>query len=199
MLQSADGLSCADVRERLEALIEGDLDALEADSMAAHLNRCGYCRDEQRRAIEVRSALRALPVFDPPPRVAAAVMAAVRGDAGTKRNGLPVWLRARPALVAAVLAAALLVIVIGPFREPPRPEPVPANALRAVAETKLALAVLADVTRRSEGRVRERLAGGTAAQTTVGGLSRSLKWIWRSGAAASAPDSKDHVNSERSS
>jgi anti-sigma factor RsiW len=199
VLRSADDVACADVRDRLEALIDGDLDPAEAVSMTAHLERCQQCRAERRRAVEVRAALRALPVFDPPPRVAAAVMAAVRDDAGTKRSGLPVWLRARPALVAAALAAALLVIVLEPFREPPRPKPAPVDAQRAVADTRLALAVLADVTRRSEGRVRERLVGGTAVQSTVRGLSRSLRWIHRSGAAASAPDGKNQAKSERSS
>jgi anti-sigma factor RsiW len=192
VLQFADRLRCEDVDDRLEALIDGDLDPESAAAVEAHVARCGHCRAERQRAEEVRAALRGLPVFDAPPRVAAAFEAAV-ADGADAREPVLSHLRTRWVLAAAAAAAAALVITVGPQPRPRQPSPTSAEARRAADDTRLALAVLAGVTRRAEDRVRGRVLEG-AVGTAVKGVSRSLRWVGETGGpepeAARPPDAE---------
>lgn len=180
MLQFADRMRCPDVDEWLEGLVDGDLDPELAARVEAHIECCGRCRAERRLAEEVRAALRGLPAFDAPPSVAAAVEAAV-ADGAAAREPVLARVRTRWVLAAAtVAAAAALVLTVGPQPRPRQPSPTSAEARRAADDTRLALAVLAGVTRRAEDRVRGRVLEG-AVGTAVKGVSRSLRWVGETG------------------
>lgn len=194
MLQFADRQRCEDVGDRLEALIDGDLDPELAAALEAHIARCGRCRAERQRAGEVRAALRGLPAYDAPPSVAAAVRAAIADGAACRpaetRTGARWGLAA-----AAVAAAAVLVLTFGPQPRPRQPSPTSAEARQAVDDTRLALAVLAGVTRRAEDRVRGRVLE-SAVGAAVKGVSRSLRWVGEPGGPE--PESARSPGAERS-
>lgn len=195
MLQFADRMRCRDVDDQLEALIDGDLDPEPAARVEAHIEGCGRCRAERRRAEEVRAALRGMPAFDAPPSVAGAVEAAIADGTAARE---PVLARARTGWglgAAAVAAAAALVFTLGPQPRPRPPSPTSAEARQAVDDTRLALAVLAGVTRRAEHRVRTRVLEG-AVGTTVRDVSRSLRWVGETGGPE--PEAARSPGAERS-
>jgi anti-sigma factor RsiW len=195
--QPPDSPLCSEVLDRLEALLDGELESGEAGRLRAHLERCELCRDEHQLAVEIREGLRMLPVLRPPARVTVAVKAAVGNNAGPRRLVSKVWLV--PGLAAAALAAAVtLAVVLGPFHRAPQPAQATAEARRAAADTRLALAVLANATRRAEGMVRGRMLDDGALKTTVRGLSRSLSWLPDRSAGATAPGSVGGSGKERS-
>lgn len=199
MSQSAERKQCADVQDRLEALIDDELDAGLVASIEAHIETCEHCREERLQAEQVRAVLRALPSFEPPPRVAAVVVAAVADDAAFRRRRL-IRLPTRPMLTAATVAVlAALVLVVQPWRQPAPPEPTGIEARQAAAETRLAFAVVAGVTRRAEDRVRERMLEGGAVASTVRDLAQSLTWIREPGGDSAAIGAGEPTDSERSS
>ena len=69
MSQRVEFDGCADVLDRLEAFIDGDLDRAEAIAVEAHLAGCAACHTEHRLAEEVLTELRALPEFEVPETV----------------------------------------------------------------------------------------------------------------------------------
>jgi anti-sigma factor RsiW len=197
--QSAERKQCADVQNRLEALIDDELDAGLVALLEAHIEMCERCREERLEAEAIRAALRALPSFEPPPQVAAAVVAAADDDAASRRHRL-VRLPTRPVLTAAAVAVlAALVLAIQPGRQPALPDPTSVEARQAAAETRLAFAVVAGVTRRAEDRVRDRMLAGGAVASTVRDLVQSLKWIHETGGVSAALGAGNPTDSERSS
>ncbi|MCU0234763.1 MAG: zf-HC2 domain-containing protein, partial [Thermoanaerobaculales bacterium] len=182
MLRPADSVDCAEVLDRLEALLDAEVDPGAAAELQAHLERCPSCREEWRRAGEIRAALRSLPRFEAPPRVGAALAAAAAGVCPRReRRSL---MRARPAMIAAALAAAAaLVVWLAPVLRAPRPAVSAAEARAAAGEARLALGVLATVAQRTQGRVHERVLGESGLGTTLRSVSRSLRWAREAGAA----------------
>lgn len=61
--------ACWDREELLSAYLDGQLDAAELDAVVAHLESCAGCIAEFHRLKQVRTALRLLPVQEPPPGV----------------------------------------------------------------------------------------------------------------------------------
>jgi hypothetical protein len=187
MSQRVDLDRCSEVLDRLDAWIDGDLDATEADGIATHVDCCNSCQIAKREAEELISALRSLPEFEIPERM----LQSVRGRAAqgfVSRLGEALRgsiLRPMPALAAAA-TVVLAFVVLFPWRSPTVPEYADHEITRAAEETKLALAYVGGVARRAEIRVTERvLEEGVAAQT-VRGISRSMKII--GGAATAAAD-----------
>jgi mycothiol system anti-sigma-R factor len=68
-------MTCNEARARLEALLDGELDAAVAREVEAHLSGCASCREAYQRLERVRSALRAAVPREPAP---AALRARVR-------------------------------------------------------------------------------------------------------------------------
>jgi hypothetical protein len=107
-----------ELRERLSAYLEADLEASEQARVEEHLSGCPDCRREYRELRHTVDLLRGLPAPDPPPDLADRVIARLR--AGEGRPGLLARCQARIAGIAeapgstplAAVAVALGVLVV---------------------------------------------------------------------------------------
>jgi hypothetical protein len=187
MSQRADLENCSEVRDRIEAWLDGDLDALEAANLAAHVDLCPSCQIAKREAEELISALRSLPEYGIPERVIQGVRdRTVRGPFFRLQEALQgVVLRPVPAL-AAVAAIVLMVVVLAPWRIPSSSQYTDHEITRAAKETKLALALVGSAARRAEASLADKVLREGVAAETVRGIDRSLKII--GGAASAAAD-----------
>lgn len=141
MIRTTDS-SCGEVTEILEAFLDGDLPAAEAERVRAHLERCPSCAAELDLAAAIQRELRALPQLDCPPEVMERVRRAGRAEIVPLRR-TPAW----AALAAAVLALTVggAALVLQQFQQRPSPDEV----ARATAEARLALAYVGQASRRA--------------------------------------------------
>jgi len=110
-----------ELRERLSAYLDADLDASERARVEEHLTDCPDCRREYRELRHMVDLLRGLPEVDPPPDLADGVIARLRSGEG--RPGLLARCQARitgiaeapwsAAAVAVAVVLGLLAIVPG--------------------------------------------------------------------------------------
>ena len=188
MSQCAEFESCADVLERLDAWIDGDLDATEADAVKVHVDHCESCRKEHHLAEAVVAELRSMPVFSVPERVMQTVRKDTRPPLVERFRVFLDDVRIRPVpAFAAVVVVILLVLVDSPWRRPAEPQYTDQEVARAVAETRLALAYVGSVAQRAELRIKERVFNEGVAAQTVRGVRRSLQVIGEAGAATADP------------
>ncbi len=189
MSQCADLECCAGVLERLDAWIDGDLDADEAAAVKAHIGLCESCREEHQLAEVVVAELRSMPDFDLPKRVMEAVRKKTHPTLVERLRNFLEEIRIRPVpAFAAVVAVVLMVVVASPWRQPAEPQYTDQEVARAVAETRLALAYVGNVAQRAELRVKQRVFNQGVAAQTVRGVRRSLQVIGEAGAATADPD-----------
>jgi anti-sigma factor RsiW len=184
-MSKPDDVTCADVLDRLDAWIDGDLDPGEAGVLEAHVEGCAACDEERRLADEIRAELRGLPELDLPDRVIKAVRDETTPTIGERARGLLDAIVTRPVpALAAVAAIVLFIFAVVPWRQSETPPRYSAEEVeRAAEETKLALAYVSSITRRAEIQVRRRVFEDGAVSATVRGISRSLDWT---GTAAGA-------------
>jgi len=188
MSQCAEFECCADVLERLDAWIDGDLDAAEADAVKVHVDHCESCRKEHHLAEAVVVELRSMPVFNVPERVMQTVRKDTRPPLVERFRVFLEDFRIRPVpAFAAVAVVILLVLVDSPWRRPAEPQYTDQEVARAVAETRLALAYVGSVAQRAELRIKERVFNEGVAAQTVRGVRRSLQIIGEAGAATADP------------
>lgn len=108
--------ACADRELALQAMLDGELDALSAAGLEQHLQRCAGCREAYARMEQVRSALQDADLrFGAPP----ALRASIEGLAPARRAAEPVRGRgaALPWLgggVVGALAASLAILLAVP-------------------------------------------------------------------------------------
>jgi len=187
MLQHVDGQSCADVLDRLDAWVDGDLVESEAASVEAHFDRCASCSAARRMAADLAMELRSLPTFEVPERVLHAVRMKARPSPWERLKSYRNGFLLRPVTAVAVLAVVVLVVVaISPWRGRGGHQYTGQEIERAAEETKLALAYVGSITRRAELRVKEKIFDEGIAAQTVSGVRQSLKII--GGAAAATAD-----------
>jgi len=95
----------------LSAMLDGELSPEQRGSVTAHLEVCAECRTEMEDTASARTALRALPVLDPPPGL-------LPGTAPAERSRLrPVWGWAAAGAAATALAVGLA-LGTAPVTEP---------------------------------------------------------------------------------
>ncbi len=83
-------MNCRTVRQKLLADLDQLLPGTERREVAAHLLRCRPCAEEAARRENVRSALRALPRFSPPPELSVRLRVAASREIERRRRS---WLR----------------------------------------------------------------------------------------------------------
>jgi predicted anti-sigma-YlaC factor YlaD len=184
MSQRADLGNCSNVLERLEAWVDGELDASEAAGLEMHIAQCTSCRTAKSEAEELVTGLRSLPEFEVP----AHVLQSVPGFARP-----PVWARfgrslttsaRRPApAVAAIALVVLAIILVAPWRNPPTPKYTDHEIERATHEVRLAFAYVGSAVQRAELSVKRRVLDDGAVIRTVHGLGQTMKVM---GGAATA-------------
>lgn len=70
-------MTCREVSGLLSSYLDEELDPESNSHVEAHLEICGYCRAVLEELRQVKSALRSLPVLEPPPGLHARIMQAV--------------------------------------------------------------------------------------------------------------------------
>jgi len=180
-------VTCADVLDRIEAWIDGDLEPREAGVLEAHVERCPECEAERRLADEIRAGLRGLPELDLPDRVIEAVRDQTAPTIGERARGLLDTIVARPVpAVAAVAVIVTLMVAVVPWRQSERPPRYSAEEVeRATKETKLAMAYVGAIARYAERQARHKVLSDDAVSGTLREISRSIKWT--GAAVSSAP------------
>ena len=98
-------MNCTDARERLPALVYGDLSSEETAALDDHLTQCPACRAERAELEALRRALDAAPA----PAAAVDLPALYREAARHQKRVLRRWKRA--AFAVGSLAAALLLVL----------------------------------------------------------------------------------------
>lgn len=187
MSRRVEEFTCAEVQDRLDAWIDGDLDPAEAGVLEAHVERCPECDGERRLAEEIRETLRGLPELDLPDRVMEVVRDETAPTIGERARGLLDAIFARPVpAVAAVAAIVLFVFVAVPLRQSETPPRYTAEEVeRAAEEAKLALTYVGAIARYAERQARHKVLSDDAVSGTLREISRSIRWT--GAAVSSAP------------
>jgi hypothetical protein len=86
-------MTCDDVRPRLTAYLDGDLDPDRGTVVRGHLRTCDACRKASEQEAVLRDELRSLPTVDPPPQLWASIQAQLAA-AEVAEAGRPGWKRA---------------------------------------------------------------------------------------------------------
>jgi hypothetical protein len=86
-------VKCEDIRERLTAYLDGDLEGTPATIVRGHLRECEACRKVSVDEAALRDGLRALPTLDPPASMWAGVQARLAA-AEVAESKRPAWKRA---------------------------------------------------------------------------------------------------------
>ncbi|MDQ3369844.1 MAG: zf-HC2 domain-containing protein, partial [Myxococcota bacterium] len=68
-------MKCDDVRPRLTAYLDGELEGDRGTVVRGHLRSCEACRQVASDEAALRDGLRALPTLDPPPAMWATIQA----------------------------------------------------------------------------------------------------------------------------
>ena len=101
-------LNCTTVRDRIDAFVDGELEPGERSALETHCTHCESCARELRVAVDIRDALRALPVLTVPHHVIDAAERDVRIP-----HIVPVPARRAAHRYVPAIAAALAVVVAG--------------------------------------------------------------------------------------
>ncbi len=194
-------VTCADVLDRLEAWIDGDLESREASLLEAHVECCAVCEAERRLAEEIRAGLRGLPEFDLPDRVIKAVRDETAPTIGERARGLLDTVVSRPVpAMAAVAAIVLFMLALVPWRQSETPPRYSAEEVeRAAEETKLALAYVGGIARYAQRQARHKVLSDDAVSGTLREISRSIEWTGAAVSSAPATTKLPKRNNEGSS
>jgi len=133
--------TCETIRQRLSALIDGDLTPADRREVEEHLRSCAACETEARAMRETLGVLRNLPRAEPPPDMIARIERAIDGKGSRRARGRS---RIQRHAVAMILAVGILVGIIrviphGPglfgARGPALPAATPAPMEQAAGPT----------------------------------------------------------------
>jgi anti-sigma factor RsiW len=189
-------LSCVRVKVLVEAYLDESLGAARRSRVDVHLSGCESCRAELAQALQVRTALRALPwracsdvvMESVRARLAAAdapapsrsrkpVAVAVRMPAWTDRlrewfvPGAGVW---RPA--AGLALAALLMVGVYAFMHRPQERPVTtADMQRAEGQVRWVMARIGQISQHAGNKVRTEVLEQRVADPTARAVSGALE------------------------
>ncbi|MEE4273091.1 MAG: zf-HC2 domain-containing protein [Thermoanaerobaculales bacterium] len=190
MSRSDEPMTCDDVTRRIEAYTDGDLDESTVRDIRRHLDACADCAEQLDLARTLTAELRAMPKLDPPAgllddvRAAAGIPGSPRSVAGHNRRFRP-WLAVAAAFAIAIAGALLA--------HHQHQRTAKAEALRAAAEVRLALACVGDITRRADRSARRQVIS----ERLLPVISRSFGLTPRTQSRGAEPGAPG--NTERSS
>jgi anti-sigma factor (TIGR02949 family) len=146
----SDGLSCAEVLDRLEAYVDDELELAASTAITRHLRACPACVAEHELALTVQRELQSWATLDAPPQVLEAVHAATRAP-----RSPATWLRPLAAMAAGLVLAAS-VLIVSDLRQAER-QAEQLTADEVTRQVELALAVIGVATGRISADVKEQL------------------------------------------
>lgn len=111
-----DQMACKTIRNRLDALLDGELPVADVERLTAHLGKCRECSQELAARRQIAAALDRLPSIPAPAALSRRTRQAFR--AGIERPGMAEWwqglgMAMRSALCGAALAGLLCGAVLG--------------------------------------------------------------------------------------
>jgi hypothetical protein len=182
--QWSDRLTCGQVLDLLDRHVDGELDGAVAALVTAHTERCRDCAAELDFVAEIRREFDRLPRFDAPSEVIAHAreagpethLGSAAVSMGSRMHRRSVALLA----AAAVVAIAASIVLLRPETPPEQPAVDTASIDRTRTEARLALALIADATRRAEDELMEGVLKERVLGTAVRGISRSFEFANRS-------------------
>jgi hypothetical protein len=130
-------MTCELARERINELVDGDIDRAARAELDAHLATCATCAALAEDLEVVRRASRSLPTLDPPERVWTAIARELPARAADRSPGRsPEWVKVTLAIAAVLLAAVAITVLVRRGR-PAEPQVAvnQAPATQAPAET----------------------------------------------------------------
>ncbi|MCI0342982.1 MAG: zf-HC2 domain-containing protein, partial [Planctomycetales bacterium] len=143
-------MSCAEVREKIQDLLDERLAGAERESLANHLAGCAACSAEREALRATRDLLRAHGAVKAPAALAPAVAAAIRADLAARARPRILKLgRPGPILTTFAVAASVLVLALL-VRDVPPPAPAPGGAAQASRPAAAAEPVLEESARARE-------------------------------------------------
>lgn len=105
-------MQCFEIRKRLNAWVDDELPAHEAESIARHLKQCPVCLIEAEGIQQIAASLEALPVIHAPSALSRRTMRAFRADIA--KPGMAEWWQSLSlALRGAVCGVALAGLLCG--------------------------------------------------------------------------------------
>lgn len=164
-------LHCEESLDILEAYVDGDLPAAEADRLREHLEACPSCAAELALAEKVQRELRTLPLPDCPPEILEKVRQAGKGAV------VPFPRRERTIgrRIAAVAAALLLSVGGGAlFFKAQQVQREREQIAQAELEARYALAYIGKLSRRTGLDIRDQILQKHVVAPTTRGIARSL-------------------------
>jgi len=110
-------MDCKNIRDLIQKDIEGNLSPEKKTELQKHLSDCGTCSSYADELRVTMSGLRGLEQLDPPPWLAAKVMAKIRAEAPEKKGWIqrlffPLHIKVPLEAMAVILVAALAVVVM---------------------------------------------------------------------------------------
>jgi anti-sigma factor RsiW len=151
----------------LEPYVDDECGPQQVRALERHLRQCPVCREQHALAAAVCRDLQRLPELDASPQALATIRQRVARNAPARRRAAG-WLRLAAAAAVAAAAGATL------WHGRPRPADE-ASIERARREARLALAVVATVTREAGDEVRCEVLQEHVVRPTVSSITSSLE------------------------
>lgn len=172
-----DTWSCEEVRQQIEAFLDGELPAAATTQIRSHLDSCPACAAQVHLANEVQNELHALPELDTPAPVLQQILdqtTRTRRQESSRISWLDLW--PRPAWAALAAAGLVLALGLGILTQRPADpvQPDQAAIAQATDEARYALARTGLLTRKAGLVIRDRTLRDEVAAPTRRGLSRVL-------------------------
>jgi hypothetical protein len=126
-------MTCDDIRPRLTAYLDGDLNADRGTVIRGHLRTCDACRVVAEREATLRDGLRMLPTVDPPAGMWSSIQAqlaaaeVVEAQRPAWKRAVARWMPTVPRFAAGGALAAAAVAVLWWRTREPEPEPTAAR------------------------------------------------------------------------
>ena len=170
-----DETDCEKHGARIEALVDGELEASQEALLSEHFAVCPDCARQYRLALAIRRELQAMPELDAPAHLLDSALERSRQQPSRRGSWSRFLQLPKPAWIALGAAAAALLSILVLVPDPdPIASPRSAEVERATEEARLALAYLDKVTHRTARDLREDVVRRRVVEPVTRGLTRSL-------------------------
>lgn len=104
-------MKCSQIKKRLSAYLDGEIEDNEKETIARHLKTCVSCQEELTRLREVKETLSVLPGMEVPPYFMTRLRQRIRDEESLAERPLPIIERIRRIVVYAAALAGVVVSV----------------------------------------------------------------------------------------